>query len=92
MKILITKEHVLAAIAESEKGGLPTDSCAMYQALRPFIKENFSVVGSEAHSNRTDATFHFDRHLPVELYDARYDEALSQIEEHGPYEFEVSGL
>jgi len=89
MKILITKEHVLAAIKEN---GLPTNSCAMHQALRPFIKEIFSVVGPEAHNDRTDAIFHFDRHLPVELYGARYDDALAHIEKHGPYEFEVSGL
>jgi len=90
MKILITKEHVLAAIAESENGGLPTNSCAMHQALRPFIKAPFSVVENRAIIG--DVEFASDKTLPLELYSCQFDEALRQIDEHGPYEFEVSGL
>jgi len=87
MKILITEEHVLAAIKENS---LPTNSCAMHQALRPFIKGNFGVISSEAFTD--EDVFYFDIGLPDELYAGRYDEALAHIEKHGPYEFEVSGL
>ena len=90
MKILITKEHVLAA--QKERGMPNTNSCAMHQALRPFIKEVFSVIDGAVFISDPYQHFAFEPDLPYELYISDFQQALEIIEKHGPYEFEVSGL
>ena len=77
------------ALAE---GGQLTTSCAMWQALAPFVKGSFTVIDSSARNKKTYERYTFTPTLPTELYRGDYDIALAKIEENGPYKFQVEGL
>ena len=97
-KVLITEKHVLLGQLD-DKAGLPlTKSCAAHHALRPFIKEEFSVGSdlafafSEEIGTGPRKRYPFTDRLPDLLYQGRWKEALARIERDGPYEIFVEGI
>ncbi len=73
-------------------GGHLTTSCAMWQAVAPFMKGRFSVTDSSVHNKMKNERYTFTPKLPHELYRGNYDIALAKIKKHGPYKFQVEGL
>ncbi len=91
-EVLITSVEVLKAKESMEKGERLSTSCAMWQALVPFIKGSFTVIADKAYDEEDRIDHFFTPKLPQELYSGDYNIALAKIKEHGPYKFQVKGL
>ena len=91
-EVLITSVEVLKAKEARAGGEHLIDSCAMWQALVPFVTGSFHVAEYDAYNETEHISYSFTPKLPHELYRGQYDVALAKIEEHGPYKFQVEGL
>ena len=91
-EVLVRREDVLKAMEAQVRREDLSKSCAMYQALVPFIKGSFTVIDNKAYDEEDRIDHFFTPHLPEELYTGQYDIALAKIEKNGPYRFQVEGL
>ena len=91
-EVLVTREDVLAAKRAKADGMGLTTSCAMHQALEPFIREMFSVGTNFAGESFTSKRYVFTPVLSKELHEGDFEMALAKIEANGPYKFQVEGI
>ncbi len=93
-EVLVTREDVLMAMEASDNGEFLTESCAMHQALEPFITKYFRVTDNMVTivTNGKHSRYTFTPALPQELYRGNFKLALSHIEANGPYKFQVEGI
>ena len=91
-EVLVTREDVLKAMEASERGEYLTSSCAMHQALKPFIVGEFTVIDSQVYSKNKRQRNYFTPSLPQALYTGQFEESLTYIEANGPYKFQVEGI
>ncbi len=73
-------------------GGLLSDSCAMWQAVAPFMKGRFFVTDNIVYNKAKNKRYTFTPKLPHALYRGDYKVALAKIKKDGPYKFQVEGL
>ncbi len=91
-EVLVRRADVLKAKKARVGGGRLITSCALWQALVPFVKGRFYVTDRDAYNETEHIRYSFTPTLPHELYRGQYDIALAEIKEHGPYKFQVEGL
>ena len=93
-EVLVTREDVLKAMEAHDRAEDASSSCAMHQALEPFITKSFVVINDKAfNKTKPRYTYYpFTPTLPLELYRSYFATALAHIEANGPYKFQVEGI